>query len=173
MRASRKGVWPYLAVAALAMLLGAGAFTERLGAQSAAMRAIPESERRTDRAAAAGEGGLERRAITDPSANLKCAVEEWIAERPKPSLVVVCPPDDVFAPLRLYFKLSWRRDADVPENVQIIAERKSMIKMHWNSHGDFQVLLPTERKDQRGHRPEWINFNNLVGVYIMSADRTR
>jgi hypothetical protein len=40
--------------------------------------------------------------------------------------------------------LSWKRDADVPGDLQIIATPKAMPKMHWNMPGDYQVLLRAE-----------------------------
>jgi hypothetical protein len=114
---------------------------------------------------------MNRRTLVDPSPDVKCAIVEWMATSPKPSLVVVCPPDEVFAPLRPYFKLSWRREADVPSDFQIIATPKAMIKMHWNMQGDYQVLLRTEHKNERNARAEWVKFNNLVAVYIKSEER--
>ena len=82
--------------------------------------------------------------------------------------MVVCPPDEVFAPLRRYFKLSWKRDADVSGDLQTIATPKAVTKMHWNTQGDYQVLLRIERKIERSARPAWVKFNDLVGVYIKS-----
>jgi hypothetical protein len=114
------------------------------------------------------EQWMNHRALVDPSPDMKCAVVEWIAPPPKPSLVVVRPPDEVFAPLRLYFKLSWKRDADVPGDLQIIATPKAMTKKHWNMQGDYQVLLRAERKNEHGARPAWVKFNDLVGVNIKS-----
>ena len=172
-----------LAVVLLASVLCAGPFAGALKAQSAAgagptvLRAMPEGEARAARTEGTGAGAsteghwMDHRTLVDPSPDVKCAIVEWITASPKPSLVVVCPPDEVFAPLRLYFKLSWKRDADVPGDFQIIAAPKTMIKMHWNSKGDYQVLLQTERKNERGPHTEWVKFNDLVGVYIKSEQR--
>jgi len=153
-------------LAALAILLGVKPFAGHLQAQSApaAPHALPGGEARAERATSSGEHWLDPRPVVDPSPDMKCAIVEWAAGSPKPSLVVVCPPEEVFAPLRLYFRLSWKRDADVPGNFQIIAEPKTIIKLHWTSQGEYQVLLPTERKKKR--HPEWVNFNSLVGVFI-------
>ncbi len=164
-----------LAVVRLVIVLCIGSFAGALLAQSApgaastVLRALPDGDARPETAGPSSDGHwLDHRGLVDPSPDVKCAIVEWIAASSKPSLVVVCPPDEVFAPLRLYFKLSWKRDADVPANFQIIAEPKTMIKMHWNAQGDYQVLLRTERKSEHNPHPEWVKFNNLIAVYIKS-----
>jgi hypothetical protein len=99
--------------------------------------------------------------------DLKCAVVEWNDGPPKPSLIVVCPPEEVFAPLRLYLKLSWKRDEDVPRDFQaVIAQPNTPTKINWTPRGDYRVLLKTERKNGGSRRPEWVDFNDLAGVYI-------
>jgi hypothetical protein len=159
----------HLGVRALTILCGISSFAGGICAQSqpgvVAQHALPTNGSRAESDPHAGGHWLDHRSVTDP--DLKCAVEEWIDANPKPSLVLVCPPDEVFAPLRLYFKLSWKQEADVPANLRIIAEPKSMIKMRWNSQGDYQVWLPIERKEHK-RQPEWVSFNNLVAVYVKS-----
>jgi hypothetical protein len=169
-----------LALALLTIVLYFGPFAGALRAQSAAgtaptvLRAMPEGESRAARTEGPGPGSItegrwmEHRTLVDPSPDVKCAIVDWITASPKPSLVIVCPPEEVFAPLRLYFKLSWMRDVDVPSDFQIIAAPKALIKMHWTMRGDYQVLLQTERKNEHGPHTEWVNFNNLVGVFIKS-----
>jgi hypothetical protein len=100
--------------------------------------------------------------------DMKCSVVDWSVTPPKPpALVLVCPPEEVFAPLRVYFKLSWRRTADVPDNYQsIVAQSKALAKFHWTSQSEFHVLLKKERKKDGAAEPEWVNFNNLIGVYF-------
>jgi hypothetical protein len=169
MKANRNRVRSYSSFfAALTIIVCVKPFAGALQAQSApaALQASPSGEARAERSTSSGEHWLDHRPAVEPSADMKCAIVEWAAGSPKPSLVVVCPPEEVFAPLRLYFKLSWKRDADVPGNFQIIAEPKTMIKLHWTSQGDYQVLLPTERKKERNRHREWVSFNDLVGVFI-------
>jgi hypothetical protein len=98
---------------------------------------------------------------------MKCAIVQWTQEPPRPALVVVCPPEEVFAPLRIYFKLSWKRDEDLPRNFQaLMGPAKTQTKMHWNSQGDYQVLLQPKQKDGRASHREWVNFTDLAGVYL-------
>ncbi len=107
------------------------------------------------------------RVNTDRTADLKCAVVEWNGNPPRPSLVVVCPPEEVFAPLRLYLKLSWKRDEDVPRDFQsFIAQANTQTKVNWTPRGDYRVLLKTEHKNGRSGQPAWVDFNDLAGLYI-------
>jgi hypothetical protein len=107
------------------------------------------------------------RVSTERTPDLKCAVVEWNDGPPKPSLIVVCPPEEVFAPLRLYLKLSWKRDEDVPRDFQaVIAQPNTQTKINWTPRGDYRALLKTERKNGGSGRPEWVDFNDLAGVYI-------
>ena len=80
---------------------------------------------------------------------------------------MVCPPDEVFAPLRLYLKLSWKRDEDVPRDSQMfVAQPNTQTRINWTPQGDYRVLLKTERKSGGSGRPAWVDFNDLTGVYI-------
>ncbi len=92
---------------------------------------------------------------------------DWSAGPPRPTLVVACPPDEVFAPLRLYFRLTWRRDEEVPGDFQtLIALPKTQTKITWTPQGDYHVPLKAERKNGRSPHSQWVNFTDLAAVYI-------
>src|SRR3989442_3963268 len=38
--------------------------------------------------------------------DIQCSVADWKNTAPKPVLTLLCPPQEVFAPLRVYLKLS-------------------------------------------------------------------
>jgi len=42
-----------------------------------------------------------------------CSIVESKLSDPAPSLTVLCPPQDIFAPLHVYLKLSWLKPADI------------------------------------------------------------
>src|ERR1700687_5557759 len=107
------------------------------------------------------------RVSADRVPDLKCAIVEWNDGPPKPSLIVVCPPEEVFAPLRLYLKLSWKHDEDVPRDFQtFMAQPNTQTKINWTQQGDYRVLLKTERKSGGSGRTAWVDSNDLTGVYI-------
>ena len=172
MNAYRNRVLSNLFFAVLAIVLCARPFAIALQAQSTRdgspvpFHAFPDNPTQpagsaSPEASWPAPGTVDRR-----SRDIKCSVVQWTSELPRPAIVVVCPPEEVFAPLRLFFKLSWRQDADVPANLQaLLAQPKIETKMHWTDHGDYHVLLQAEGKNGRSDR-KWVLFNNLIGVYI-------
>ena len=50
--------------------------------------------------------------------DIKCSVVEWNNALPKPALTLLCPPEEIFAPLRVCIKLSWLKPEDVPNNAK-------------------------------------------------------
>jgi hypothetical protein len=173
MNAYRKLVLSTLFFAALAIVLCSKPFAIALQAQSpqaaapAPLHAFPDGGAQPVGAPSSGLRWPDPRAVAHRSPDIQCAFVQWTAEPPRPALVVVCPPEEVFAPLRLYFKLSWKRDADVPANFQaLLTQPKTQTKMHWTPQGDYHVLLQAERKNGRSAHLEWVHFTDLVGVYI-------
>jgi hypothetical protein len=175
MNAHRHRLLSHLLFAAFTIFLCAKLFAGALQAQSSSsavpppLRALPHDDTQPEGPAStrARWSGPDARAVADRTPDLKCSVVDWSAGPSKPSLVVVCPPEEVFAPLRLYLKLSWKHDEDVPHDFQtFVAQPNSETKINWTPQGDYHVLLKTERKNGRRGRPEWINFNDLAGVYI-------
>jgi hypothetical protein len=175
MNAHHNRLPPHLFVVAFAIFLCAKPFAGALQAQSAPsavpapLRAFPHNDTQPEgpTSTRARWPGPDARAVAERTPDLKCAVVEWNDGPAKPSLVVVCPPEEVFAPLRLYLKLSWKHDEDVPRDFQaFIAQPNTQTKINWTQQGGYRVLLKTERKNGRRGGPEWVNFNDLAGVYI-------
>jgi hypothetical protein len=177
MNAHRNRLTSHLFFAAFAIVLALGAkpFAGALHAQStpgavtAPLRAFPRNDTPPEEPAA-DKGRWPApvaRVSGDRTHDLKCAVVEWNDGPHKPSLIVVCPPEEVFAPLRLYLRLSWKRDEDVPRDFQnLIAQPNTQTKINWTRQGDYRVLLKTERKSDGSGRPAWVDFNDLTGLYI-------
>jgi hypothetical protein len=173
MNAYRNLVLSTLFFAAPAIVLCAKPFAIALQAQSPQAAAPAPSHAFPDNSTQPTGSASPPASWPDPSIvdirrsrDLKCSVVQWTSEPPRPALVVVCPPEEVFAPLRLFFKLSWRQDADVPGNFQaLLAQPKIETKMHWTDRGDYHILLQVEGKHGRSDR-KWIHFNDLIGVYI-------
>jgi hypothetical protein len=158
--------------AVLAIASCAKSFVIAVHAQShhadvpAPLRFFPEKDARLEAAANAAPG-TETGGVSASSSDMKCAVVEWNAAPPKPSLILVCPPDEVFAPLRVYFKLCWKRTEDIPDDFQhLIVPPKSLAKFYWTSAYQYRVQLKTERKKGGSPRTEWVNFTDLSAVYF-------
>jgi hypothetical protein len=174
MNANRHRFVSIPSLALLAILVCAKPFAGILRAQSspaagtrAPLHAFTGSTAKSESASASGARWPDPQRITNPTADIKCAIVQWTVEPPRPALIVVCPPEEVFAPLRIYFKLSWKRDGDLPRNFQaLMAQSKTQTKMHWTSQGDYHVLLQADQKNGRVSRPEWVHFTDLEGIYL-------
>jgi hypothetical protein len=175
MNEHRRRLSSHLFFAALAIFLGAQPFAGALQAQAqsgpsaapAPLRAFPPNDTQPEEPGDKRWPAPVARVSAERTPDLKCSVVERNDGPAKPSLIVVCPPEEVFAPLRLYLKLSWKHDEDIPRDFQtFIAQPNTQTKINWTPGGDYRVLLKAEGKDGRSGRPEWVKFNDLAGVYI-------
>ena len=164
---------PMLSLSLLIAVLCPKPFAAILWAQSppsgspAPLHAFPDNSAKSESALGSKAPWPGALGTNDPTSDMKCSIVQWTVEPPRPALVLVCPPEEVFAPLRVYFKLSWKRDEDLPRNLQaLLAQSKAQTKMHWNSQGDYHVLLQAENKNGHASRPEWVHFTDLAAIYL-------
>jgi hypothetical protein len=107
----------------------------------------------------------------DAPSDIKCSVLEWNTGLPKPILTLVCPPEEVFAPLRVYFKLSWATPEDVPSDyLAIVATPRGQMKFHW-TRDELHVLLPIKREGREKRQVKWVVFTEVVGFYLGNSNK--
>lgn len=95
---------------------------------------------------------------------LKCAVVEWKADQPKPALTVACPPEDVFAPLRLYLGLSWEQAEERdPRAAMVVALPKTPVRVRFTP-AEAQVRLKVLGPDGKKPREAWIPFGEITRI---------
>ncbi|HKZ78317.1 MAG TPA: hypothetical protein VJ124_08325 [Pyrinomonadaceae bacterium] len=103
--------------------------------------------------------------------DIDCSIQEWNPGRPKPLLTLLCPPEAVFAPVRVYLRLSWMRPDDVPSDVaRIVARPKRSTKMRTNKSA---VMVRLEVSAQTGQHAQtrWVGFNGVVDVALIMDSR--
>ena len=101
-------------------------------------------------------------------ADAQCSVVAWNITLPKPTLMLLCPPEAVFAPLRVYVKFSWARAEDVPDNyLNIMAPSRTPTKMRTNER-EILVRLKIYEKGKGKPQAKWVSFNRLVGIALVS-----
>ncbi len=101
----------------------------------------------------------------------QCSVVAWNITLPKPTLMLLCPPEAVFAPLRVYVKFSWAREEDVPDNyLNIVAPSRTPTKMRTNERNEREVLVRLKIYEKGKGKPQakWVSFNRLVGIALIS-----
>jgi hypothetical protein len=99
---------------------------------------------------------------------LKCELVEWVNEAPKPILTIACPPQDVYAPLRIYFGFSWERAEEVPPNAgQILVTPKTLTRVHFSSNQALIWLKVSEKGEKP--REQWVQFTAITRIGISSG----
>ncbi len=99
--------------------------------------------------------------------DIDCSIREWNAAPPKPLLTLLCPPEAVFAPLRVYLRLSWMKPEDVPTDVgRIIVQPTGWTKIRTNRTA-VMVRLDVARETGQNPRPTWVSFNGVVDVALI------
>ncbi len=84
---------------------------------------------------------------------------------------VLCPPEVVFAPLRVDLRLSWMKPDDVPVDVaRIIARPRSSTKLRKNRSA---VMVRLEVAPQTGQHVQtrWVGFNGVVDMALITDSR--
>ena len=105
--------------------------------------------------------------------DVSCSVVEWKDDQPKPTLAVVCPPQETFAPLHVYLKLSWLKPDDVPLCVhRISAPAKTLIKIRTDRFTAW-VWLGVREKPDAAPRQTWVGFNAVVDLALLTLTANR
>ena len=90
-----------------------------------------------------------------------------------PTLAVICPPQNVFAPLHVHLKLSWLKPEDVPLSARGIgAPEKTLIKIRTNKSIAWVWLEVRERQGAIPHRT-WVAFNGVVDIALLTLSSKR
>ena len=101
--------------------------------------------------------------------DIKCSIIEWEASPPKPALTVVCPPPEVFSPLRVFLKFSWMDAKDVPkEAAKVVAEPKTATKIQLGK-GSVRAFLKISKEADSQGKEKWVAFNSLQSFAIIPA----
>jgi hypothetical protein len=105
--------------------------------------------------------------------DVTCSIVEWKNEPPKPTLAIVCPPEETFASLHLYLKLSWMKVEDVPQDVgKISAPAKTLTKIRTDKSIAW-VWIGIREKPGAALRQMWVGFNAVVDVALLTLPTKR
>lgn len=101
--------------------------------------------------------------------DVDCVVAQWRPTPSKPILTLICPPNTVFAPLRVLIRLSWMKPEEVPvkpEHIQAPVGAQTKIRTNKTA---AQVLLQLDENGDHKYRNAWIGFNAVVDVALLSG----
>ena len=104
------------------------------------------------------------------SSEIKCSIIEWDGSAPKPVLTVVCPPPEVFTPLRVFLKFSWMEARDVPKDAaKVVAEPRAATKILLDK-ANIKVFLKISKGADDAGKEKWMAFNALQGFAIIPSE---
>jgi hypothetical protein len=106
------------------------------------------------------------------SPDIECSIQEWKSTAEKPYLKLLCPPENAYAPVRVYLKLSWLKMEDVAKDLnKIVIRPKQSTRIRSNQTG---VLVRMEISSPDG-RPQmkWVEFNGVVDLALLTDSRHR
>ena len=105
--------------------------------------------------------------------DVSCSIVEWKDDTPKPTLAVVCPPQDTFTPLHVYLKLSWLKSEDVPLFARTITVPPKMIVKIRTTGSRAWVWLAVKEKPSAAARRTWVGFNAVVDIALLTLPTKR
>jgi len=105
--------------------------------------------------------------------DVSCSIVEWKDDTPKPTLAVVCPPQDTFTPLHVYLKLSWLKSEDVPLFARTITVPPKMIVKIRTTGSTAWVWLAVKEKPSAAARRTWVGFNAVVDIALLTLPTKR
>jgi hypothetical protein len=105
--------------------------------------------------------------------DVDCVVQQWKADWPNPVLTLLCPPGQVFAPLRVLIKLSWMKPEDAPVNpIDILALPGAATKIRTCKTAAL-VWLQVRKKEGGQPQSVWVSFNGVVDVALLGGQSRR
>jgi hypothetical protein len=86
---------------------------------------------------------------------------------------VLCPPQDTFAPVYLFLKLSWLKSEDVPSSVQsITAQAKTVTKIRTTRSAAW-VWLGVKEKPNVAPHETWVAFTAVADIALLTLPTKR
>lgn len=103
--------------------------------------------------------------------DVDCTVVHW-SDAPQPVLTLLCPPQEIFAPLRIVLKLSWLKPEDAPVKPSAIsATPGTLTKLHTSKTvATVWLTVKEDGKDQPQAR--WVSFSGVVDVALLPRTRS-
>ncbi len=103
--------------------------------------------------------------------DVDCSIQEWNTRSREPQITLLCPPVNVFAPIRVYLKLSWLKPEDVPEDVgRIVALPNTSTRIRTNKKA-VSVRLNVAGEPAKGQPAKWVDFTGVVDVALITDSR--
>jgi hypothetical protein len=97
--------------------------------------------------------------------DVHCSIVGWDKSGNKPVLTLLCPPKAIFAPLRVYVKLSRTQSGEADTYQDIVAQTNAPTKLHTTKRSAW-VWLGVRKANQK-IRDSWVPFDAVVDVALV------
>ena len=104
-------------------------------------------------------------------APINCAVLSWEYTPSRPLLTLVCPPEDVFAPLRVYLKLSHSAPKGKARDYQKIAVQPGELTKMRSAETEALIWLKVQEDGKAKPTAQWMPFDEIVKVGLFDGAR--
>src|SRR5689334_4054735 len=100
-------------------------------------------------------------------ASVSCGVVKYEIADSKPTLHLLCPAAEIYAPLRVHLALSWADIKDVPEALKgMLVDTASAVKFK-STPGDARAELALHRSQESLLHREWIHFTKVNVALVL------
>ena len=109
---------------------------------------------------------LEDFRVSDATVN--CSVVKYESTQVRPVLHLICPEQQVFAPLRVHLMLSWRDLTEIPQAMRsMLVDTSRVVRFKSPNPGISSVELTFQDPNDSRHVKQWITFNDVnVGLVL-------
>jgi hypothetical protein len=101
-------------------------------------------------------------------ASVTCSVVKYDSTVPLPTLHLLCPGRQVFAPLRVHLSLSWKDIAQIPAAMHgMLVDINSVVKFKSTKAGNPTAELTLQDPNAARSSRQWITFTQVnVGLVL-------
>ena len=99
--------------------------------------------------------------------DVDCTIAQWDTKASRPTLTIICPPETIFAPLRVLIKLSWMKPELVPADPGKIPFRPGALTKIRTNKEAAQIWLLAGR--DHGAHEEWVAFDAVGDIALLTG----
>lgn len=100
-------------------------------------------------------------------ASVSCAVVKYDSTDTRPTLHLLCPGPDIFAPLRVHLALTWKHVSEIPsimKNMLVVMSKSVKFK---SKPGKSKAELTLRDQEDNHSTTEWVTFTDVnVGLVV-------
>jgi len=100
--------------------------------------------------------------FTPSDTSISCSVVRYDKKDAKPVLHLLCPEEQVFAPLRVHLKLSWNDIKEIPSNLEHMLVDIGGLAQFKSKMGNTEVKLRLREQADSHSFTKWIKFTMVT-----------